>query len=93
MTTQSEQSGYSRLYRLVVNLTPRANRALRETAELTDRSKTDTFNRAMIVGGWVDQKVAAGATFYVGMPRRGLMRLAARLGLSAPERIQRFKIT
>jgi hypothetical protein len=69
MTTQetaaTDASPVTKLHRLTVNLTEKANDALRETASLTKRSKTDTVNRALIINAWVEKVLHNNGQIYV----------------------------
>jgi hypothetical protein len=57
--------GHGPLERVTVNLTPRASKALAETAQLTGDSKTDTINRALQVYAFVQSIIEGGGAMYV----------------------------
>jgi hypothetical protein len=57
--------GHGPLERVTVNLTPRASKALAETAQLTGDSKTDTINRALQVYAFVQSIIEGDGALYV----------------------------
>jgi hypothetical protein len=57
--------GHGPLERVTVNLTPRSSRALRETAELTGDTKTDTINRAMHIYAFLEGVWNSGGSVYL----------------------------
>ncbi len=68
MTTEMRskaEAQVSRLHRLTVNLTEKAQEALDLVASQTGRSKTDTVNRALIVNAWIEQVTRDGGSIYV----------------------------
>lgn len=63
--------------RLTVNLTTKADEALKNTARLTGHSKTDIVNRALQMYEWLEMEKSRGAQFLLRDPEtREMERIA-----------------
>jgi uncharacterized protein (DUF1778 family) len=63
MSGKSEGAGS--LERVTVNLTVRSASAMRQAADLTGDTKTDTINRALQVYAYWEKVIADGGAWYV----------------------------
>jgi len=59
------RTGHGLLSRVTVNLNPRSSRALESTASLTGDTRTDIFNRALQVYGYLAEILCADGSVYV----------------------------
>ena len=59
------RTGQSLLARVTVNLNPRSSRALESTVSLTGDTRTDIFNRALQVYGYLMEILSGDGSVYV----------------------------